>query len=99
VPVWCGPRQFGSIVLGVFPVQLVLIECSEAPMRNHPEIDVRYRLVWTARGQRGMAVLAMHVALVTMAAPDSCVDDLDPTSVPTWRISARTTGMDPLDAR
>jgi len=47
-------------------------------------------------GQRGMAVLAVLVALVTMAAPDSCVDDLFPSSVPTSGISARTTGDGPF---
>jgi hypothetical protein len=43
-----------------------------------------------------MAALAILVALVTMAAPDSCVDDLGPTSGPTSGISARTSGDGPF---
>jgi hypothetical protein len=47
-------------------------------------------------GQRRIAVLAILVAVVTMAAPDSCVDDLGPNSVPTSAISARTIGDGPF---
>jgi hypothetical protein len=47
-------------------------------------------------GQKGMVVLAILVALVTMAAPDSCVDDLGPTSTPASELSARTTGNGPF---
>jgi hypothetical protein len=43
-----------------------------------------------------MAVIAVLVALVTMAAPDSCVDDLFPNSAPTSGVSARTTGDGPF---
>jgi hypothetical protein len=47
-------------------------------------------------GQRRISVLAVLVAVVTMAAPDSCVDDLGPNSAPTSGISARTTGDGPF---
>lgn len=47
-------------------------------------------------GQKGLAVLAILVALVTMATPDSCVDDLGPTSAPTSGISAGTNGDGPF---
>jgi hypothetical protein len=47
-------------------------------------------------GQRCIAVIAVLVAVITMAAPDSCVDDLGPTSAPTSGISARTTGDEPF---
>jgi hypothetical protein len=47
-------------------------------------------------GQRCIAVIAVFVAVITMAAPDSCVDDLGPTSASTSGISARTTGDKPF---
>jgi hypothetical protein len=46
--------------------------------------------------QRCIAVIAVFVAVITMAAPDSCVDDLGPTSAPTSGISASTTGNKPF---
>jgi hypothetical protein len=47
-------------------------------------------------GQRCIAVIAVLVAFVTMAAPDSCVDDLGLNSAPTSAISARTTEDGPF---
>jgi len=47
-------------------------------------------------GQRCIAAIAVLVAVVTMAAPDSCLDDLGPTSAATPAISARTTGDGPF---
>ena len=46
--------------------------------------------------QRLMAVFAILVAVVTMAAPDSCLDDLAASSAPTSGISTRTTGDEPF---
>jgi hypothetical protein len=47
-------------------------------------------------GQRCIAAIAVLVAVVTMAAPDSCVDDLFPNSAPASGISARTSGDGPF---
>jgi hypothetical protein len=68
------------------------------PTRNHPEIDVRYPPGMSRTGQKRTSVLAILVAVITMAAPDSCVADLGPNSAPTLGISAsaRTTGDEPF---
>jgi hypothetical protein len=79
------------------PLRLVTIGCGETwgPMRNHRN-RCKIPPGMIRNGQRCIAAIAVLVAVVTMAAPDSCVDDLFPYSAPTSGISARTSGDGPF---